>query len=144
MPPALHPRSRMTLSLFTSTLAISFLVVGLPHVIPCPADINKHVYADGEMPGLPAGARRRRRRRSTDDEKEPAAASDHYDQGAAVRLDKKERECPVPKPSGLVGQLLGFDRTDRTDRTSNTQPTVVKVESFAERANRSSAANGGS
>jgi cytochrome c oxidase assembly factor 2 len=138
MPPALHPRSRMTLSLFTSTLAISFLVVGLPHVIPCPADLNKRVYADGEMPGIPAGARRRRKRRLTDEEKDSAMSLDQYEKSAAVRLDEKERECPVPKPSGLVGQLLGFDKTVKTT------PAVVKIESFAERAHRQSSTGGDS
>ncbi|KAG6986749.1 hypothetical protein G7Y79_00073g098480 [Physcia stellaris] len=34
--PSLHPRSRLTTSLFTSTLLLSFLVVGMPHILPCP------------------------------------------------------------------------------------------------------------
>jgi hypothetical protein len=30
-------------------------------------------------------------------------------QDEAARLEKEARECPVPKPSGWVGRVLGFD-----------------------------------
>lgn len=30
------------------------------------------------------------------------------DGGAQGRLSKPKRECPVPKPGGLVGEILGF------------------------------------
>lgn len=39
-------------------------------------------------------------------------------------LDLRKRECPVPKPSGLVGQLLGFEK-----REGEPLP-AVKVEKF--------------
>lgn len=32
---------------------------------------------------------------------------------------KAKRECPVPKPGGKVGELLGFKKTS-TDDTKNT------------------------
>ena len=47
MPPHLHPRSRMTSSLFATTVVASFLVVGLPHILPCPAP--RVAYADADI-----------------------------------------------------------------------------------------------
>merc|ERR1711881_573212 len=89
MPPALHPRSSMTLSLF---------VVGLPHLIPCP--VQPQAYADAGTP-IP----RRRRRREVDSEGENGEANVMRDQPVS-----RERECPVPKPTGLVGQILGVKK----------------------------------
>jgi cytochrome c oxidase assembly factor 2 len=100
MPPVLHPRSRTTLSLFTSTLVLSFAVVALPHVIPCPVPHRTKVYADGELKGA-EGARRRRRRQ--------------YSENGSLNSSRieSERECPVPKPSGLIGQILGFKAQEK-------------------------------
>jgi len=45
---------------------------------------------------------------------ERSAAGDSDDEGereAPVR-DAVKRECPVPKPGGLVGQVLGFGKED--------------------------------
>jgi cytochrome c oxidase assembly factor 2 len=118
MPPALHPRSRMTLSLFTTTLALSFVVVGLPHLLPCPVPHNKKMYADGQGPP------RRRKKVSHGGDATPINAGLDADMG---------RECPVPKPSGLVGKVLGFEQKQREQG----QPTIVKVESM-DRRNRKS------
>ncbi|KAK4043414.1 hypothetical protein C8A01DRAFT_43722 [Parachaetomium inaequale] len=71
-PPHLHPRSRMTSSLFATTVLASFFVVALPHILPCPAP--RRAYADGEMVPTPSGVdegnagvvRRVRRRRRVD------------------------------------------------------------------------------
>ncbi|RCI09813.1 hypothetical protein L249_4178 [Ophiocordyceps polyrhachis-furcata BCC 54312] len=60
MPPHLHPRSRMTSSLFASTLVASFFVVALPHVLPCPVPRTK--YADGEIMVDEQGRRKRWRK----------------------------------------------------------------------------------
>ena len=56
-PPHLHPRSRTTSSLFATTLVLSFFVVGLPHILPCPAP--RTVLADGDMVHLakPGGSK---------------------------------------------------------------------------------------
>ncbi|KAF2432581.1 hypothetical protein EJ08DRAFT_574458, partial [Tothia fuscella] len=108
MPPHLHPRSRLTMTLFTSTLAISFLVVGMPHLLPCP--VPQRAFADG--PNSDPTTRRRRRRKSQDSEEgtivedKVAQADDALLQ--LVKEDGRRRECPVPKPRGLVGQILGF------------------------------------
>jgi cytochrome c oxidase assembly factor 2 len=117
MPPHLHPRSRWTSSLFATTLLASFLVVGLPHALPCPAP--RVAYADGEM--NPDGTQKRRRRRKVVDTTEttpegsvPAKqvedvsrdTEDVINEDSASK--RSRRECPVPKPGGIVGQMLGF------------------------------------
>jgi cytochrome c oxidase assembly factor 2 len=115
MPPHLHPRSRFTSSLFATTLFASFFVVALPHVLPCPAP--RLAYADGEMPdGTPQ--RRRRRRKcvgndgeQSDSSRECQSVENGRDENMALSrapMPMPKRECPVPKPGGLVGEILGF------------------------------------
>lgn len=41
---------------------------------------------------------------------------------------RKRRECPVPKPGGLVGQILGFKKED-----GGGMPPVIKVEPIRRR-----------
>lgn len=103
----------MTSSLFATTVFASFFVVGLPHVLPCPAP--RIAYADGEIIEDENGRRRRRRR--------PQAQQPEVDNGiiqfnniAQEDLVDQEgrgsrRECPVPKPGGKVGELLGFKKS---------------------------------
>ncbi|KAL7269471.1 hypothetical protein RUND412_007866 [Rhizina undulata] len=77
MPPILHPKSFSTTSLFTSMALLAFLVVGAPHVLPCP--VNR--------PGL-----------------------QHADEvGNGAERKKNMRKCPVPRPTGLVGEVLEAD-----------------------------------
>ncbi|KAI5805194.1 hypothetical protein EDC01DRAFT_758020 [Geopyxis carbonaria] len=58
MPPRLHPKSLSTASLFTSTALLAFLVVGAPHLLPCPAprrafaDAGEREDGDGERGGV--------------------------------------------------------------------------------------------
>jgi cytochrome c oxidase assembly factor 2 len=108
MPPHLHPRSRFTSSLFATTLFASFFVVALPHVLPCPAP--RVAYADGEMPdGTPKRRRRRRKCVDTEESKREPILMDGDD--GILTLTRKpglKRECPVPKPGGLVGEILGL------------------------------------
>ncbi|KOS17874.1 hypothetical protein ESCO_002901 [Escovopsis weberi] len=125
MPPHLHPRSRMTSSLFATTVLASFLVVALPHVLPCPVPRTK--YADGEVVVDEHG--RRRRWRSSRGEQQQQQDQDQqqqkqqqrlaqpdaqgivqFDQVGGERRDEARRECPVPKPRGVVGEWLGFGR----------------------------------
>ncbi|KAF2493816.1 hypothetical protein BU16DRAFT_582861 [Lophium mytilinum] len=137
MPPALHPRSRMTMSLFSTTLAISFLVVATPHVLPCPVPAARADAADPDRP------RRRRRRCQRDEHGNVIPGTETQSTNtAAVNVlgmgDEKEREsdvlgeerrvprgreCPVPKPGGLVGQILGLKKDERGE-----MPMVIKVE----------------
>ncbi|KAK6081041.1 hypothetical protein SCUP515_03183 [Seiridium cupressi] len=107
MPPHLHPRSRMTSSLFGITVAASFFVVGLPHVLPCPAPRVK--LADSETTA--DGTRRRRRRKSEAAEVKDGIAqfqSSSEDFERLATTGPTKRECPVPKPGGVLGGLMGF------------------------------------
>ncbi|KAF2458939.1 hypothetical protein BDY21DRAFT_339332 [Lineolata rhizophorae] len=161
MPPAgLHPRSRLTTSLFTTTLAVSFLVVAIPHALPCPVPPRAFADARADLDGMfdpdeqsQQGTRRRcRKRRSKslgqDDmaraEKrgaEGGADGEHKPSEAAgplwVRGERwrkmRTRECPVPKPGGLVGQVLGFKAKEESDGAGSECVPVVKVQPFRER-----------
>ncbi|KAF2829292.1 hypothetical protein CC86DRAFT_345944 [Ophiobolus disseminans] len=132
MPPHLHPRSRMTTSLFTTTLMVSFLVVAAPHVLPCPVDPRTRTDSAD-----PTGQDRRRRRRR------PPKGETCNDVMSEERLRGKQleeklspkRECPVPKPGGLIGQVLGWrGNADEGDRASVTT-SVKKARSDAEPKN---------
>jgi len=112
----------MTSSLFATTVIASFFVVALPHVLPCPAP--RAVYADGEMPDGTTTARRRRRRRTetietADGVVQFAASSssttDGGDSESATRTTPANRECPIPKPKGILGELLGFKKGSTSD-----------------------------
>ncbi|KAF7512163.1 hypothetical protein GJ744_002325 [Endocarpon pusillum] len=172
MPPHLHPRSSATTTLFASTLAASFIIVGIPHIFPCPAPRKGYLDEDGKV------VAKRRRRRGTheatgiattqaydrdprpenaqigldaelksllgtvqpsgkssavgrpsikgdavggEEEEEEEEDDDDDDMRALFRGMKKEeaamelrrRECPVPKPRGKIGELLGFGRDGR-------------------------------
>jgi len=106
----LHPRSRTTSTLFTTTLAISFLVVALPHLLPCPVD--RRQFADTiEMPD---GTIKRRRRRRQEESTNPEDGAGEVAVMVAADGDARpKRECPVPKPGGLVGQIMGFEQKER-------------------------------
>lgn len=150
MPPHLHPRSTFTSSLFATTLFASFFVVGLPHILPCPAP--RVAYADGlstEAQTVTNGTRERKPRRPRKDfasnvedhthlhdaDKEAQNttsgvlsehAGAHQPQSIAVPTNgllghrKMKRECPVPKPPGLIGEVLGFRA--RNDESQNAKP----------------------
>ncbi|KAB5572012.1 hypothetical protein GE09DRAFT_652143 [Coniochaeta sp. 2T2.1] len=122
-PPHLHPRSRMTSSLFATTVFASFFVVALPHILPCPAPRVK--YADGEMP--PEGKRRRRRKPEITETPE----GNIVDFGSSIEDEgpqtaKTKRECPVPKPGGAVGELLGFKKTTAGSDTRPSPDRTVR------------------
>ena len=116
MTPHLHPRSRSTASLFAATLFASFVVVGLPHLFPCPAP--RRTLADSQMAvqqdqsPQPTTEQRRRRR----DSAEPAPDNDEDSEvstflqleAEAQKLSRNRRECPVPKPGAIIGAILGF------------------------------------
>jgi cytochrome c oxidase assembly factor 2 len=163
MPPHLHPRSSATTTLFASTLAASFIIVGIPHIFPCPAPRKGYLDADGKTV-------RRRPRRSQSGEGEVGDKVEGHDGGIGTAdaqlglgrelktllasttltsdsslakrdsakgdrgggreeedaralfremeeeeeaMERERRECPVPKPRGKIGELLGFG-TDRT------------------------------
>ncbi|KAF2467657.1 uncharacterized protein BDR25DRAFT_266615 [Lindgomyces ingoldianus] len=111
MPPHLHPRSRMTTSLFTTTLMISFLVVATPHFLPCPVD--NRALADSADPDALSGQPRRRRRKVPREETcNDVMSEERRNQKELGEWSTPKRECPVPKPGGLIGQVLGVRKED--------------------------------
>ncbi|KAL5341561.1 hypothetical protein BJX70DRAFT_358287 [Aspergillus crustosus] len=131
MPSYLHPKSRSTTGLFAGTLLASLMVVGIPHVFPCPAP--RRTFADSEMIMTPDGQqvqilRRRRRKDGETPAREDAVlapTTSPADEEISTFLQLEEeakrfatpgRECPVPKPTGVLGGLLGF--SNRTDTQS--------------------------
>ncbi|KAL4956066.1 hypothetical protein BDW69DRAFT_159384 [Aspergillus filifer] len=136
MPPHLHPRSQSTNALFAGTLLASLLVVGIPHVFPCPAP--RRTFADSEMVIGPDGqqVQRVRRRRKDAEMMSPGAnnipqpdADDEVStflqlEEEAKQFSKAGRECPVPKPTGVIGDMLGFTSRTPTQSTQgdNQQP----------------------
>ena len=140
-PPHLHPRSRSTSLLFSSTLLAAFIVVGLPHIYPCPAprkrlaDSSDRIIISDDSQQQQALAVRRKAEegRRREEQLVGSHAAEDDDEGCgkemvgSVRLraqrelllraqeeakvlDKSARECPVPKPSGVLGSILGFSK----------------------------------
>lgn len=127
MPPHLHPRSLTTTSLLGTTLLVSFLVVGMPHIIPCPAP--RLAFAEGEqISKSEEGRRQRRRQRRKADQGQEESISEEEE--SVTLLDqrkasiKKARECPVPKPMGIIGSLLGSGKGEEEAAI----PPKVRVE----------------
>jgi hypothetical protein len=120
MPPHLHPRSTATSTLFATTLLASFIVVGIPHVFPCPAprrgysDSPRQLRdADGNIIAANEDAQSSKHS-STPQSKSSRSLQDEAElfkmlQKEAETVEKEARECPVPKPRGLVGRILGFE-----------------------------------
>ncbi|ETI21423.1 hypothetical protein G647_07770 [Cladophialophora carrionii CBS 160.54] len=144
MPPHLHPRSTATSTLFAGTLLASFIVVGIPHVFPCPRPRTGYAADAGRIEFDEDGKPIRRKATSTatgasgaaDSDLEARKATQHQrarasqkalsqkkdlDEEAALfrelaaeaemleKQTKLARECPVPKPRGWVGRILGFE-----------------------------------
>jgi cytochrome c oxidase assembly factor 2 len=119
MPPHLHPRSTATSTLFAATLLTSFIVVGIPHVFPCPAprkgysDSPRQIRdADGNIIAAKENALSSKHQSTS----QPSCSKSLQEeaqvfkmlQQEAETLEKEARECPVPKPRGFVGRILGF------------------------------------
>jgi cytochrome c oxidase assembly factor 2 len=128
MPPRFHPRSRLTSSLFATTLLASFLVVGLPHVIPCPAP--RIAFADGEM-STDGTTKWRKRRKSPDpglggvnDSKklEDRLIDDEENLEDGVDVTRPPRECLIPKLDGIARDILGFNNDSREHGKGSRRP----------------------
>ncbi|KAL8652117.1 MAG: hypothetical protein Q9226_004401 [Calogaya cf. arnoldii] len=119
----------MTTSLFGTTLLISFLVVGMPHIFPCPAPRTQ--FADYE---ITEDGKQRRRRRPSSKVSETENGAVHQtnvvtqEQVMAEKeqeaLRKKAHECPVPKPGGRIGEMLGFPKKEQ----EVSRPAKIQVE----------------
>ena len=86
----------------------------MPHILPCPAP--RAEFADVEV--TEDGRRRRRRWRPAGDA-EADTTEDKLDEYDVVNeraiMEKRAHQCPVPKPSGVIGKALGFGR-DRNEK----------------------------
>lgn len=120
----------MTSSLFATTVFACFFVVALPHILPCPA--SRVAYADGEMLAEGSGKRRRRRKLEIAEARDASIVEFGSGSGDDEQLRssaRTKRECPVPKPGGVVGELLGFRKSandEHTTTTSDVRPTTDK------------------
>lgn len=111
----------MTSSLFATTVIASFFVVALPHLLPCPVPRTK--YADGEIVIDENGKRRRWRRRDATPEDRDGIVQFNQttDEYADSASERSRRECPVPKPGGMLGEWLGFHKTDGLQNGKRTE-----------------------
>jgi cytochrome c oxidase assembly factor 2 len=108
----------MTSSLFATTVAASFFVVGLPHILPCPSP--RVAFADGEAM-VDENGKRRRKRRANPEIKDGIV---QFDKSIEEEISESTRRtaknvCPVPKPGGMLGELLGFHKTKSEDEQSS-------------------------
>lgn len=96
-----------------TTIVASFFVVGLPHLLPCPAP--RVTFADGEM--IDENGRRRRRRKPQNAEinQDGIVQFESMSTDASALQRGTARECPVPKPGGVLGELLGFRQDEHRD-----------------------------
>lgn len=108
MPPVLHPRSNYTTSLFATTLAVAFLVVGLPHILPCPVPAGQ--YADARSQHLQQ-IQQKQLRKSGSGTVNAHDTSINIPKSSSALKPRPDRECPVPKPQGILGRVLGFEHT---------------------------------
>lgn len=81
--------------------------MGMPHIIPCPA--SRIAFAEGEQNFSSEDGHRRRRRRSEDQGQEVGMSEEEIVklQDQRKELIKRTRKCPVPKPMGIIGGVLG-------------------------------------
>lgn len=100
MPSHFHPRSRTTSSLFATTLFASFFIVALPHILPCPAPKVVAFTDDGTRPPS------RRLEQSREVSEKHAVEGEDTN---PTNLESDKRECPIPKPSGLLRGLFGLE-----------------------------------
>lgn len=126
----LHPKSRLTTSLFSTTLLVSFLVVALPHILPCHAPRVRFADAESEVAG-----RDNCQNQPRDGAQDADATSDGnsnvvkiISDGEQSALRRKGHECPVPKPQGFVGRMLGFNgASSEASRASRLSGPEVRV-----------------
>ncbi|TQS37730.1 hypothetical protein Golomagni_01785 [Golovinomyces magnicellulatus] len=124
----LHPRSRLTTSLFATTLFASIFVVVLPHILPCPAPRRVAFTDDG-------GCGSRIQVPSTNQVRQKNSINGEIQASTTETMKKgtQNLECPIPKPRGFFGDLLGFkssvsvgsgDNGDKSENSSNDEKAI--------------------
>jgi len=94
----------------------------MPHIFPCPVD--RRQYADSG----PDSSKRRRRRAQKENDDATTTTTKVFVEDADTMAQR--RACPVPKPNGLLGQIMGF--TEDKDRDG----ALVVVKSLQEAKHR--------
>ncbi len=129
MTPHLHPRSHLTTSLFGTTLLVSFLVVGMPHIVPCPAPRVK--FADSDFEITKDGKRRRRRPADDSEENNGGEKGDLalpvIAEGEKLAMRRSPHECPVPKLRGIIGEVLGFKKEETAEKAPRPRIETTNV-----------------
>lgn len=105
---------------------VSFLVVATPHFLPCPVD--PRTLADSPDPEGMSGQPRRRRRRIPRDEAGNDVMSEERQKMKVDEWATPKRECPVPKPGGLIGQVLGIKKDDSEEVEQPSITTQIRRE----------------
>jgi cytochrome c oxidase assembly factor 2 len=88
---------------------------------------------DSQSPEDPLAPRRRRRKRlqNTDNNDGEAEGRIAAEVEGEERFSRgRGRECPVPKPGGLIGTVLGFEKGEKAARP------IVRIAPLAERRSR--------
>ena len=82
----------------------------MPHILPCPAP--RVAFADAE---ISKEDRRQRIRRTVGDVEIEEASEEDMQEAAddSEVLTKRAHGCPVPKPSGVMGEVLGFAKVPK-------------------------------
>lgn len=97
----------------------------MPHILPCPAP--RVEFADADFEYSEDGRRRRKRGRPREPAVDVSGGDESFgglQEGALNTGDemelrrKKAHECPVPKPGGVVGEVLGFRKAREDERPS--------------------------
>ncbi|RKF56923.1 Hypothetical protein GcM3_191024 [Golovinomyces cichoracearum] len=119
----LHPRSRLTSSLFATTLFASIFVVVLPHILPCPAPRRVAFSDDGgsgsriQVPST--NPMRQNNPVNSERQGSPTDIMKDGTQNLYTKQNPSHRECPIPKPRGFFGDLLGFKSSVTVGRSDN-------------------------
>jgi cytochrome c oxidase assembly factor 2 len=90
--------------------------------------VDRRQFADSyETPD--GKIRRRRKRKDIEDGK--VGETDAVEVANAIAVEEiPQRECPIPKPGGIVGQMMGFKNEERP------KPTEVIVQKLSTRGPR--------
>ena len=84
-------------------------------------------FADGELPE-DGGQRRRQRRKGEAGRRDETEVNPMELLKERELVAKKVHECPVPKPGGVIGEVLGFGRREKEAPPPKVQVERRKVE----------------
>ena len=102
----------------------------MPHILPCPAPRVK--FADGDFEVTEDGKRRKRRPANALNPLDSSgegeiASSPEVSEEEKITMRKKSHECPVPKPRGFIGEVLGFRKEETAEKLPRPRIETTKV-----------------